>query len=158
MNEILQKSVPCADGPGAIPGLATGGYMGRDPFTAAKDEGTAYLPPDHYDDIHLPENNAMAVASGLVAGFLVGFGLVWQIWWLVIVAVVIGIASIVWYGAARMKHKTIPARVVQDDTERWLKSVHDTVADADAGTDENSNTSVNPGRTRRNEYGVIGVE
>jgi len=41
----------------------------------------------HYDAIHMPRPSATGFASAFAAVFL-GFGLIWHIWWLVIVAIV----------------------------------------------------------------------
>ncbi|MGH7068948.1 MAG: hypothetical protein ACREFO_02900 [Acetobacteraceae bacterium] len=108
----------------------------RDPFTLAKERATAYRAPERYEDIRVPRNNPMAVASGLVAAVLAGFGLAWHGWWLVILAVLIGTAATIWYGLTRTREKTIPARVVEQDTVHWLEAVN--AATAITRADESS--------------------
>ncbi|MFJ3155620.1 cytochrome o ubiquinol oxidase subunit I [Pseudomonas protegens] len=56
---------------------------GIDPFTEAKENGTAYAQPGRYQPIHMPNNTA----TGLVMGALLtvfGFAMIWHIWWLAI--------------------------------------------------------------------------
>lgn len=102
--------------------------LGHDLFTIAKEHGDAYRRPQTYEDIKVPRNNAMGVTSGLVAGALLGFGLTWQIWWLVILAALAGVAAIVWYGIARIKEKIFAARAVAQETARWLGIVEASIA------------------------------
>jgi cytochrome o ubiquinol oxidase subunit I len=55
-----------------------------DAFHDMKARGVAYRRPDRYEDIHLPKNTgAGAILGGLA--FVLGFAVVWHIWWLVIV-------------------------------------------------------------------------
>ena len=49
-----------------------------------KERGVAYERPRVYEDIEIPKNSAVGVVLGGLA-FVLGFGMVWQIWWLVIV-------------------------------------------------------------------------
>ncbi|MGH7011674.1 MAG: cbb3-type cytochrome c oxidase subunit I, partial [Caulobacteraceae bacterium] len=77
----------------------------RDAFTDAKERGEAYRPPDRYGDIELPRNSAMGLVLGAV-GFALAFGLVWHIWWLVILSVLAGLAMIIAHGFERDIAKT----------------------------------------------------
>lgn len=54
-----------------------------EPFWDAKQAG---IKPETrpYEDIHMPKNSGLGPIMG-VFGFLLGFGLVWYIWWLVLV-------------------------------------------------------------------------
>lgn len=54
----------------------------RDIFWKFKHEG---MPKPHYEDIHMPKNTASGIYISLFA-FLVGFGFVWDIVWLVVVS------------------------------------------------------------------------
>jgi cytochrome o ubiquinol oxidase subunit I len=56
----------------------------REPLVDMKERGVAYQPPRTYEDIEMPKNSAVGVVLGGLA-FVLGFGVVWQIWWLVIV-------------------------------------------------------------------------
>ncbi|MCP1290477.1 MULTISPECIES: cytochrome o ubiquinol oxidase subunit I [Chromobacterium] len=58
-----------------------------DAFTDMKEKGVAYAVPKSYEPIHMPKNTAMGVYIG---GFttVLGFALIWHIWWLAIVGLV----------------------------------------------------------------------
>lgn len=58
-----------------------------DAFWDMKQDGSAYRRQAHYEPIHMPKNTAAGVIIGLISAVL-GFGLVWHIWWLVIVALI----------------------------------------------------------------------
>lgn len=95
---------------------------GRDAFTAAKEAGTAYQPPDEYFDIELPKNSAMGPVVGVI-GFALAFGLVWHIWWLVIAFFVAAVATMIVHGFARNTTRIVPAQQVQQEHRRWLEAV-----------------------------------
>ncbi|HET6912183.1 MAG TPA: cbb3-type cytochrome c oxidase subunit I [Rhodanobacteraceae bacterium] len=95
----------------------------RDAFTAAKEVGAAYRAPDEYLDIALPRNAAMGPVIGAL-GFAIAFGLVWHIWWLVVLATLGTFATMIARGFARDITKTIPAAQVKAEYERWLERVH----------------------------------
>lgn len=102
--------------------------LSHDLFAIAKERGTAYEAPETYESIRVPHNNPMAVASGLTFGTLLGFGLTWQIWWLAILGALAGATTIVGYGVARLRERTIPARNVELATSRWLEAIGATAA------------------------------
>jgi cytochrome o ubiquinol oxidase subunit 1 len=95
---------------------------GRDAFTTAKERGRAYLPPEIYTDIELPKNSAMGPAIALI-GFALAFGLVWQIWWLVVLTFAAAIASMVIRGFARDTTRIVSAQEVQRQHQRWIDAV-----------------------------------
>lgn len=67
-------------------------------------QGTLRRPhKSEYVDIHLPKNSALGVYIGLTS-FLIGFGLIWHIWWLAIAATIATIAIVI-------------IRTLNDDTE-----------------------------------------
>ena len=52
-----------------------------DAFTDMKEKGEAYVRHDHYEAIHMPKNTASGMLiSGCIT--LMGFALIWHIWWL----------------------------------------------------------------------------
>ena len=51
------------------------------------------LPPLPYEDIHMPKNTSAAIFIALFI-LLFGFGVVWHIWWLVLVAFVGGVVAV----------------------------------------------------------------
>jgi len=52
-----------------------------DQFWTDKQDGVAYMRPNHYEDIHMPRNTGVGVIMGLF-GIVLGFALTWHIWWL----------------------------------------------------------------------------
>jgi cytochrome o ubiquinol oxidase subunit 1 len=95
---------------------------GRDAFTTAKEKGRAYVRPGTYTDIELPKHSAMGPAIAVI-GFALAFGLVWHIWWLVMLMLLAAIASLIMRGFARDTSRIIPAQQVQREHERWLAAV-----------------------------------
>jgi len=92
----------------------------RDAFMWIKENGKAYQPAESYQDIIVPNNSAVAVIIG-AASFWAAFGLVWHIWWAVIVGVVICWTAIIARSFMRNTHRTISAEKVRADHERWLR-------------------------------------
>ncbi|MFT4192921.1 MAG: cytochrome o ubiquinol oxidase subunit I [Comamonas sp.] len=60
-----------------------------DEFWARKANGTAYVRPadSAYEPIHMPRNTGAGVVIGLIS-ILLGFGLIFHIWWLAIIGLV----------------------------------------------------------------------
>ena len=79
-----------------------------DAFHDMKKRGVAYRRPDRYHDIYIPKSTGAGVALGVLA-FLLGFAMVWHIWWMAIVA-----AGGMW--------AVIIARSYNDDTEYRLSA------------------------------------
>ena len=65
----------------------------RDPFWVAKQSGKP-APKPKYEDITLPKNSPAGLIIA-VSAFTLGFGIIWHIWWLVVVAFVGLIVTIV---------------------------------------------------------------
>jgi cytochrome o ubiquinol oxidase subunit 1 len=78
----------------------------REPFLDMKERGVAYQRPARYDDIRMPRNTPIAVVLGVLA-FVLGFAIVWHIWWLVMVCALLMLAALI-------------ARASDDDTEFTL--------------------------------------
>ncbi|MEM7222639.1 MAG: cytochrome o ubiquinol oxidase subunit I [Pseudomonadota bacterium] len=55
---------------------------GRDAFFDMKQRRTAYRRPERYEDIYLPKSSGVGPILGGLA-FVLGFAIVWHIWWLV---------------------------------------------------------------------------
>ncbi len=60
---------------------------GLDQFWEDKQKGKGWPRPDKYEDIHMPRNTAAGVYIGLF-GTVLGFALIWHIWWLAVVGLV----------------------------------------------------------------------
>lgn len=52
-----------------------------DAFTDMKERGVAYVRPGQYRDIEIPKNSGAGFIIGVLT-FLLGFALIWYIWWL----------------------------------------------------------------------------
>jgi cytochrome o ubiquinol oxidase subunit I len=94
----------------------------RDAFTAAKEFGKGYRQPDAYVDIKLPRNSAMGPVLGAV-GLAMAFGLVWHIWWLVVLSTLAAMATIIGRGFARDITRTVSAHDVRQQQLHWLDVV-----------------------------------
>jgi cytochrome o ubiquinol oxidase subunit 1 len=77
-----------------------------DAFYEMKARGVAYRRPDRYHDIYMPKNTSAGVILGVLAGLL-GFAMIWYIWWMAI-AVAVGMWAV------------IIARAYDDDAEYCL--------------------------------------
>ncbi|MGB6488455.1 MAG: cbb3-type cytochrome c oxidase subunit I [Steroidobacteraceae bacterium] len=91
----------------------------RDAFTLAKECGTAYQRPDTCVDIELPKNSAIGPVLGAI-GFAVAFGLVWHIWWMVILSALAVVATLILSGFARDTTRIVPAQQVRQGQQRWI--------------------------------------
>jgi cytochrome o ubiquinol oxidase subunit 1 len=95
---------------------------GRDAFTMAKEEGTAFQPRDAYADIELPKNSAMGPMIAAI-GFALAFGLVWHIWWMVVLFFVAAVVTMIVRGFARDTTRIVMADEVRLEHRRWLDAV-----------------------------------
>ena len=91
----------------------------RDAFTLAKERGDAYRLADAYADIELPTNSALGPVFGAV-GLALAFGLVWHIWWMVILSALAVVVTMIASGFSRDTTRVIPAQEVRRDEERWI--------------------------------------
>jgi cytochrome o ubiquinol oxidase subunit I len=91
----------------------------RDTFTLSKEDGSAYQRPDTYLDIELPKNSAMGPLIA-VMGFALAFGLVWHIWWMVILSFLAVVATMIIRGFARDTTRIVTAQKVREEHHRWL--------------------------------------
>jgi cytochrome o ubiquinol oxidase subunit I len=66
----------------------------REPFLEMKEKGAAYARPASYEAIRMPSNTPIGVILGAFA-FVLGFAIVWHIWWLVIVSALIMFAAVI---------------------------------------------------------------
>ncbi len=66
----------------------------RDEWWHRKQKGVKTPAKSDYVDIWLPKNSALGLTVGALAG-LFGFGIIWHLWWLVLIAAILAIAVIV---------------------------------------------------------------
>jgi cytochrome o ubiquinol oxidase subunit 1 len=95
---------------------------GRDAFTMAKENDSAYPRPLVYTDIELPANSAMGPLTAAI-GFALTFALVWHIWWLVLLSFLAAVASMIGRGFVRDTTRVISAAEVERQDRCWLDSV-----------------------------------
>ncbi|MEO6676044.1 MAG: cbb3-type cytochrome c oxidase subunit I, partial [Pseudomonas sp.] len=85
---------------------------GIDPFTEAKENGTAYQTPVKYEPIHMPNNTA----TGLVMGALLtvfGFAMIWHIWWMAIFGLAGTVIYFVIHAARDDQGYMVPVDVIE---------------------------------------------
>ncbi|KQR18414.1 cytochrome o ubiquinol oxidase subunit I [Xanthomonas nasturtii] len=78
----------------------------RDQFWADKQNGKGWVRPSKYEPIHMPRNTGAGVYMGAFS-VLMGFGLIWHIWWLAILGLVGMIGSFI-------------VRTFDDDIDYWV--------------------------------------
>ena len=94
-----------------------------DAFSDMKEKGMAYRTPGRYHDIEIPKNTAKGLAVGALA-FLFGFGLIWYIWWLVLLAAFILLFTVIARGSEDDTEYVIPAaEVLRIENERYKKLI-----------------------------------
>jgi cytochrome o ubiquinol oxidase subunit I len=110
-----------------------------DAHTDMKARGTAYQPPDRYQDIHMPGNTSAGFINGVLA-FLFGFAMVWHIWWLALVGSLGMLITVILRTSDDHTDYTIPAAEV----ERIERQRHSQLASALAGSPADAWTGLQP--------------
>ena len=82
-------------------------------FWEDKESGRAYKQPTHYEDIHMPRNTADGVFIGGIFGTILGFALIWHIWWLAIVGFLGMIGTFIRRSYNRNTDYYVPAKEVE---------------------------------------------
>ena len=67
----------------------------REALLDMKERGVAYAQPARYQDIEIPKNSPAGVMMGGLA-FVLGFAMVWWIWWLAILCGLAMWATMIW--------------------------------------------------------------
>jgi cytochrome o ubiquinol oxidase subunit 1 len=96
---------------------------GRDAFYLRKRARGAYRPADQYRDIELPKGTACGMIIG-VAAAAGCFGLVWRIWWMVVLFAIVAVFTAVVRSFMRDVTWTVPAAEVEAFDRRWLAEAH----------------------------------
>lgn len=97
----------------------------RDAFAEAKMTGKAYLRPEFYEDINVPNNTSIGFVI-CVASSVLGLALVWYIWWMAVLALVVVVTTIIIRSFNTNFSRTIPAEEIARENNEWLALVHDT--------------------------------
>jgi cytochrome o ubiquinol oxidase subunit 1 len=122
----------------------------RDAFTVAKEGRSAYQRLDTYEDIEMPKNSAMGPVIGAI-GFSLAFGLVWHIWWMVILSFLAGVVTMIVRGFARDTTRIVSAQQVRKEHHRWI----DAVAAVAAISRADERTPANEGLAQHETDGVV---
>lgn len=92
-----------------------------DNFYAQKERGEAYHVPDHYEDIVMPKPTPLGVVLGALS-FLVGFGVVWYIWWLAALAFVASLVVVAIRACDDNTETVVPAAQIEAiERERYAR-------------------------------------
>jgi len=85
---------------------------GIDPFTEAKENGTAYQTPVKYEPIHMPNNTATGVVMGALLTVF-GFAMIWHIWWMAIFGLAGTVIYFVIHAARDDQGYMVPVDVIE---------------------------------------------
>jgi cytochrome o ubiquinol oxidase subunit I len=97
-----------------------------------KARGVAWQRPARYEDIEMPKNSGAGVVLGGLA-FLLGFAMVWQIWWLAIVCGLGAALTVIVRGSDDAAEYRLPAaEVAKIEDERYRMLAVATRMQADA--------------------------
>ncbi len=94
----------------------------RDTFSFAKANGQAYLAPKKYEDIEIPNNTSMGFFI-LLSTTLLGFALIWEIWWLAILSFAMIPFCIIIRAFNTEPFRIIPAAEIKEEHEAFLEAV-----------------------------------
>jgi cytochrome o ubiquinol oxidase subunit 1 len=95
-----------------------------DAFMDMKEKGIAYRRPVKYDDIELPKSSASGFIIGVLT-FVLGFALIWYIWWLAVLSALGILATLIARSLDDDTHTIIPASEIErieDDRYRILET------------------------------------
>ena len=94
----------------------------RDDWGATKRAGNPWKGPDEYVDIEMPANTYFGVTLA-GAAFLLGFGMIWHIWWLAIVSLLTMFAALFWRGLQVVEPVIVPAEEVERADKQFREKV-----------------------------------
>jgi cytochrome o ubiquinol oxidase subunit I len=122
----------------------------RDAFTVAKEGHSAYQRLDTYEDIEMPKNSVMGPVVGAI-GFSLAFGLVWHMWWMVILSFLSAVVAMIVRGFARDTTRIVGAQQVRKEHHRWI----DAVASVTAISRADERTPANEGLAQHETDGAV---
>jgi cytochrome o ubiquinol oxidase subunit 1 len=96
----------------------------REPFLEMKEKGIAYQRPANYEPIRIPSNTPIGVILGAF-GFVLGFAIVWHIWWLVVVSGLVMFAAVIVRSSNDEQEFTLSAaevKAIEDERFRMMGS------------------------------------
>ncbi|MEJ2592678.1 MAG: cbb3-type cytochrome c oxidase subunit I, partial [Candidatus Thiodiazotropha sp.] len=89
-----------------------------DAFTEMKQRGDVTPQPEHYPPIAMPKNTPVGFIIGAFA-FVLGFALIWHIWWLVIAAGAGIFAAVTARGFVDDADRLIPGSEIESAERQW---------------------------------------
>ena len=94
----------------------------RDAFWAMKESGSAYRQPAHYAPIHMPRNTG---AGLILSGFslVMGFALVWYIWWLAAIGFIGMVATYILHTFNDDVDYYVPVDVIERTEQQHLDNL-----------------------------------
>jgi cytochrome o ubiquinol oxidase subunit I len=111
-----------------------------DAFADMKEKGIAYRQPDRYHDIHMPKNTAKGLINGALV-FVLGFAMVWYIWWLAILSALGIIFLLIVRASDDDTDYIVPADEVERIENRRFRQLTTTAADLPVGGQTNLHPS-----------------
>lgn len=102
--------------------VATPTVRALDPFTIEKAEGRPYCTAGIYEDVEMPCNTSMGLSIAVLSGVM-GFALVWHVWWLAVAALAGIVVTVIARAFATDTEKTIPAVELRHFHEAFLARV-----------------------------------
>lgn len=112
----------------------------RDAFAVEKTEGVPYTHPPGYEDIRLPKPTALGLTICL-ASILMGFGLVWHIWWLALLGFATIPTALIARAFVQDSEQVITADEIGRSHSAWLSAI----AEADGVTRDAETHTANRG-------------
>ncbi|MBH9536506.1 cbb3-type cytochrome c oxidase subunit I [Novosphingopyxis sp. YJ-S2-01] len=94
----------------------------RDDWGATKRAGDPWKAPSSYVDIEMPANTYFGVILA-AAAFMLGFAMIWHIWWLSIAGLLTIVGSIFWRGMRVIEPHVVPAAQVEREDRRFREQV-----------------------------------
>ena len=94
----------------------------QDEFAEAKAEGRAYVEPDAYEDIEMPDNTSIGMIV-CVSGTLLGLALVFWMWWLAVLSLAVMLLALIGRTFRSDVTHVIPAEKVAAEHRAWLEKV-----------------------------------
>jgi len=96
--------------------------QGQDAFQAAKEAGRAYAWPQRYEPIEMPRNSMTGIVLGATA-FVLGFAVVWHIWWLAAFGLAGIVGTVIARSFATGTTRIIAAEEVAQIEARWKAAI-----------------------------------
>ena len=108
--------------------------MDRDQFQYLKDHDLAFKQPAEYERIHMPKNTWAGIVIAVLSGIM-GFAMVWHIWWLAIVSTVAMIGAFIVYNFQRSKDYYVEVEEIERIENSYYEQLNQ-LKNEEAGGDQ----------------------